>query len=96
MVDDRRSVLVPHEYFEVNILGTCQLLDALGKCGVKMVVQASTRSVFGQRVDNDESLDENAARRPINPYGVSKCTTVPSALSVDNDSARPWTTTCWR
>ena len=72
MVDDRRSVLVPHEYFEVNILGTCQLLDALGKCGVKMVVQASTRSVFGQRVDNDESLDENAARRPINPYGVSK------------------------
>ena len=37
-----------------------------------MVVQASTRSVFGQRSDNAELLDETALRRPINPYGVSK------------------------
>jgi len=72
LVDDRRSVLCPGEYVDVNIFGTCQLLDALGKCGVKMVVQASTRSVFGQRSDNNVELDENAARRPINPYGVSK------------------------
>ena len=72
MVDDRRSVAFPEEYVDVNILGTCRLLDALGKCGVKMVVQASTRSVFGQRSDNNELLDEAALRRPINPYGVSK------------------------
>eukprot|EP00931_Biecheleriopsis_adriatica_P089168 TRINITY_DN63336_c0_g1_i1.p1 TRINITY_DN63336_c0_g1~~TRINITY_DN63336_c0_g1_i1.p1 ORF type:complete len:438 (-),score=91.68 TRINITY_DN63336_c0_g1_i1:59-1306(-) len=72
MVDDRRSVLHPDEYIDVNILGTALLLDALGKCGVRMVVQASTRSVFGQRTDNDVLLDENAARRPINPYGASK------------------------
>jgi UDP-glucose 4-epimerase len=36
------------------------------------ILQASTRSVFGQRSDNNVELDENAARRPINPYGVSK------------------------
>ena len=69
MVDDRRSVLVPHEYFEVNIFGTCQLLDALGKCGVKMVVQASTRSVFGQRVDNEESLYESPAKHTKHEAG---------------------------
>mmetsp|Transcript_5768 Transcript_5768/g.8389 ORF Transcript_5768/g.8389 Transcript_5768/m.8389 type:complete len:406 (-) Transcript_5768:196-1413(-) len=72
MVDDRRSVAFPDEYINVNILGTAKLLDALGKCGVKMVVQASTRSVFGQRSNNDEVLDEGADRRPINPYGASK------------------------
>lgn len=72
MVDDRRSVTHPAEYIDVNIRGTAMLLDALGKCGVKMVVQASTRSVFGQRLNNSEYLDETAARRPINPYGASK------------------------
>ena len=72
MVDDRRSVTHPEEYIDVNIRGTALLLDALGKSGVKMVVQASTRSVFGQRANNDTKLKEDADRRPINPYGASK------------------------
>lgn len=72
MVDDRRSVFHPEEYIDVNIRGTAILLDALGKSGVKHVVQASTRSVFGQREDNDVYLTEKADRRPVNPYGASK------------------------
>ena len=72
MVDDRRSVIHPEEYIEVNIRGTCILLDTLGQCGVKMVVQASTRSVFGQVDDNDTYLTETAIRRPVNPYGATK------------------------
>mmetsp|Transcript_50577 Transcript_50577/g.152418 ORF Transcript_50577/g.152418 Transcript_50577/m.152418 type:complete len:292 (-) Transcript_50577:188-1063(-) len=72
MVDDRRSVFHPEDYIEVNIKGTATLLDALGQSGVKMVVQASTRSVFGQREDNDVYLTEQAERRPVNPYGASK------------------------
>jgi len=72
MVDDRGSVSSPEAFIDVNIRGTALLLDALGKCGVKMVVQASTRSVFGQRADNTLSLNEHADRRPINPYGASK------------------------
>ena len=72
MVDDRRSVFHPDEYIDVNIRGTATLLDALGQCGVKMVVQVSTRSVFGQRDDNGIYLIEEAARRPVNPYGASK------------------------
>ena len=72
LVDDRRSVAYPEEYIDVNVRGTALLLDALGKCGVKMVVQASTRSAFGQRKDNNTKLDESADRRPINPYGASK------------------------
>jgi len=72
MVDDRRSVTHPEEYIDVNIRGTAMLLDALGKSGVEMVVQASTRSVFGQRDNNNTELTETADRRPINPYGASK------------------------
>jgi len=72
MVDDRRSVTHPEDYIDVNIRGTALLLDALGKCNVKVVVQASTRSVFGQRSNNTTKMDETADRRPINPYGASK------------------------
>ena len=72
MVDDRRSVTHPSEYIDINIRGTAMLLDALGKCGVKMVVQASTRSVYGERSDNNTKLYETSERRPVNPYGASK------------------------
>lgn len=73
MVDDRRSVSYPNEYFEVNLIGTATLLDELGKSGkVKRVVQASTRSVFGEVDEPDTVLHEGSPRRPVNPYGVSK------------------------
>ena len=72
MVCDRRSVEYPEEYMKTNAIGTMRLFEALGKCGVKMVVQASTCSVFGQRKDNIQLLDESSDRRPINPYGASK------------------------
>ena len=74
MVDDRRSVHFPQEYLENNVLGTSMLLDTLGKCGVKMVVQPSTRSVFGAN-NQEKSLHESCDRRPINPYGASKVAT---------------------
>ena len=72
LVDDRRSVFHPDEYIDVNVRGTATLLDALGSSGVKVVIQASTRSVFGQRADNGVYLTEKADRRPVNPYGASK------------------------
>lgn len=72
MVDDRRSVRFPDEYIDVNIKCTTHLLNALGKNGVKMVVQASTRSVFGEVDCNDTKLSEDAPRRPVNPYGATK------------------------
>ena len=39
---------------------------------VSKVVQASTRSVFGQRDVNEVYLTEKSNRRPVNPYGASK------------------------
>ena len=74
MADDRRSVFHPEEYLENNILGTNCMLNTLGKCGVKMVVQPSTRSVFGAN-NPDYPLHESCDRRPVNPYGASKVAT---------------------
>lgn len=49
----------------MNVRGTSTLLDALGECGVEVVVQASTRNVFGQREDAIVPLSESADRRPV-------------------------------
>jgi len=75
LVDDRRSVKFPEQYIDVNVLGTCNLLQCLGNSeSCKKVVQASTRSVFGQVPEQlkDAMLDENFPRRPVNPYGATK------------------------
>jgi len=75
LVDDRRSVKFPEQYIDINVQGTCNLLQCLGNSETcKKVVQASTRSVFGQVPEKlkDAMLDENFPRRPVNPYGASK------------------------
>lgn len=72
LVDDRRSIQHPDEYFDTNVNGTASLLVTLGKCGVRMVVTNSTSSVFGARPSKSVLLDERADRRPINPYGASE------------------------
>eukprot|EP00483_Globobulimina_turgida_P004190 UN04198 len=72
MVDDRRSVLHPFEYIDVNIKGTVTLLKLLAENNIKTVIQASTRSVFGQVSDNTTLMNETSERLPINPYGATK------------------------
>ena len=75
MADDRRSVLHPFEYIDTNIKGTVTLLKCLAENGIKIVIQASTRSVFGQVTDNNQLMNEKSVRRPINPYGATKVAT---------------------
>jgi len=63
MVDNNRCSVVkqddPRECIDINARGTATLLDALGKCDVKMIVQASTD-------------DSTTARRPTTrPHGAS-------------------------
>ena len=51
---------------------TAPRLKALDEAGVKKVIVASTRSVYGERSDSSEVLKETSECRPVNPYGVSK------------------------
>lgn len=63
----------PQQTFEVNLLGTLNLLQALkqsGFCGSFLYV--SSGDVYGQVNEEDLPIRETLLPRPRNPYAVSK------------------------
>lgn len=64
------SVAKPYAYYENNVTGTLNLLQAMQEAGVSRLVFSSTAAVFG----NPEAalISETHPTRPINPYGASK------------------------
>jgi len=64
------SVVQPYAYYENNVAGTLNLLQAMRESGVGSIVFSSTAAVFG----NPETplIEEGHPTRPINPYGASK------------------------
>ncbi|HEX5412417.1 MAG TPA: NAD-dependent epimerase/dehydratase family protein [Terriglobia bacterium] len=64
------SVSNPEFDFEVNALGTLNLLRASKECGVRRFVFASTGgAILGEQ---SEPVHEGMVPRPISPYGASK------------------------
>ena len=64
------SVSEPSRYYEVNVGGTLNLLDAMVDAGVGQLVFSSTAAVYGE--PNEVPIRETAPPRPINAYGGSK------------------------
>jgi UDP-glucose 4-epimerase len=64
------SVEQPYAYYENNVSGTLNLLQAMREAGVGRLVFSSTAAVFGQ--PQVPLIDEEHPTRPINPYGASK------------------------
>ena len=64
------SVRLPAMYFDVNLVRSLRLLDAVIASGVRQVVFSSTAAVYGApaRVP----IPETAVTEPVNPYGRSK------------------------
>ncbi|HEX5499294.1 MAG TPA: UDP-glucose 4-epimerase GalE, partial [Thermomicrobiales bacterium] len=64
------SVREPGLYFEVNVGGSLNLLEAMRAAAIDRIVFSSTAAVYGA----PESLPirEDAPTRPVNPYGQSK------------------------
>ncbi len=67
------SVRHPERYWEVNLGGSRNLLDALRAAGVKRLVFSSTCATYG--VPDKVPMDESVPTRPANPYGSSKLAT---------------------
>ena len=64
------SVQDPAGNFDVNVLGTFQVLDAARRAGIERVVQASTGgALIG---DATPPVSERSLPKPISPYGASK------------------------
>ncbi|TZF90749.1 UDP-glucose 4-epimerase GalE [Cognatilysobacter lacus] len=64
------SVTDPYAYYQNNVTGTLNLLEAMKRHGVDKLVFSSTAAVFGNPVS--AVIDEEHPKTPINPYGASK------------------------
>lgn len=69
----RTSFITPAAVLTNNIVGTCNLLEAIRQVGLNPVIQlCSTSEVYGQVDPKDVPIKETAPIRPASPYAVSK------------------------
>lgn len=64
------SVAEPAKYYQNNVVGTLELLEAMRSCNVKNMVFSSTCATYG--VPETVPITETEEQRPVNPYGFSK------------------------
>lgn len=64
------SVANPALYYQNNVVGTLNLLQAMHNAGVDRFIFSSTAATFGNPVT--ERIDESHPQQPINPYGWTK------------------------
>jgi UDP-glucose 4-epimerase len=67
--DVRVSVAQPDHDAGINVLGTVQLLHAGLPLGTQLVFSSTGGAIYGEC---DGPAPEDAERRPLSPYGVSK------------------------
>ena len=65
-----KSVTEPAKFFEVNVTGGLNLLDAMRAVRVRRLVFSSTAAVYGE--PEAIPIREDAPLRPVNAYGASK------------------------
>ena len=66
-----RSYIDPVETYEVNVMGTQNVLEAARKLDIPKVLYSSTSEVYGSAIDN-KPMDENHPLNAPHPYGASK------------------------
>ena len=64
------SMTEPGRYYDVNVTGVLQLLEAMTNAGVDKLVFSSTCAVYG--VPDTVPIGERTVPQPVNPYGASK------------------------
>ncbi|MEM9445988.1 MAG: UDP-glucose 4-epimerase GalE [Verrucomicrobiota bacterium] len=64
------SMANPYLYYQTNVYGGTNLLEALVQYGCKRIVFSSTCATYG--VPLNVPIDESNPQHPINPYGHSK------------------------
>lgn len=64
------SVSRPDLYYQNNVTGTTNLLDAMVAHGVKTFIFSSTAAIYG--MPEYTPIDEQHPKAPINPYGHTK------------------------
>jgi UDP-glucuronate 4-epimerase len=66
----RASVERPHDYVDVNVTGTLNVLEAARRAHVRNLVLVSTSSAYGN--SHPPFVESHAADRPLAPYAATK------------------------
>lgn len=69
-INARESVEQPSMYYDNNVTGTLNLLNAMLKAGVDKLIFSSTAAVYGDA--QSELISETHPTLPVSPYGRSK------------------------
>ena len=64
------SVTKPEKYYQNNVFGTLNLLEAMLEAGVNKLVFSSTCATYG--IPETVPIKEEQPQNPINPYGMTK------------------------
>jgi UDP-glucose 4-epimerase len=64
------SIAMPSQYWQINVVGTKNLLDAMVESGVKNIVFSSTAATYA--FSDKMPLIETDLQAPITPYGTTK------------------------
>ena len=64
------SIAMPAQYWEVNVVGTKNVLDAMIESGIKNIVLSSTAATYA--FADKMPLDEADLQMPLTPYGTTK------------------------
>lgn len=62
----------PHEFWDTNVTGTFNVFESGRSAALSRVVLCSTMGVYGRRVDEATTIDDNTEVAPSNVYGMSK------------------------
>ena len=62
--------MAPAKYYENNVTGTLNLLEAMRKYGCNRIVFSSSCATYG--IPDHNPITEDMPQRPINPYGRTK------------------------
>lgn len=64
------SYVNPAKYYDNNVTGFLNLLDAMRKGSVNKIIMSSSAGIFGNPVR--VPIEENDLKNPLNPYGETK------------------------
>lgn len=68
------SWIAPASTLEVNVIGTCHVLEAMRKNAPEAYIQIQSSSeAYGKVEPSECPITEEQPLRPLSPYGVSKC-----------------------
>lgn len=69
LIDRNRDFSIFPEMYQVNVLGTSNLIDSLSQTNCSQIIFTSTSEVYGNQAS---PFQENSLPQPVSPYSLSK------------------------